>query len=424
MYAAIYAPGLRTTTAAERQRALLGYIYSPFRARDFFESLGIKADGSLRFSVQDAESSGDSPIIYEHGPDGARSKSGPTAARPRFKRDVRIQFGGREWLVSIVSLPAFALNSAHYLPIFAFFGGLLLSFLVYGLLTVAKRRASAERSLLLQEQTARLSAEDAREQLANGEESLRRSMQNLRQALHARDEFLSIASHELKTPLTSLKLESQIISRHFAQGKASALTPERMRDWAESADRQVDKLVRLVDDMLDVSRIATGRLSVKRENLDLSRLVRETIDKFTAQAEAASTTIRADIPEGVFTKADPLRLEQVVTNLLSNAVKYGDGKSIELKLRKTDGDACISVTDHGIGIEPENQERIFQRFERAVPTDSISGLGLGLFISKQIVSAHGGQITVNSKTGEGSTFTVLIPASAANEPEPNKKPRA
>lgn len=229
-----------------------------------------------------------------------------------------------------------------------------------------------------------------------------------REALFARDEFLSIASHELNTPLTSLKLQVEMQKRKLAQeGSESASAPSTK--LVDIVSRQVDRLSRLVEDMLDVSRIVHGKLSIKREEVNVGELVRDVVDRFSDQAAARGSEVLVSSANGIIGSFDKYRIEQVVLNLVSNAIKYGAGKPIEVKAVGIDGNVRIIVSDHGIGIAKASQERIFQRFERAVNSKHISGLGLGLYITRQIVEAHRGKMWVESELGKGSTFTVELP---------------
>jgi signal transduction histidine kinase len=226
-------------------------------------------------------------------------------------------------------------------------------------------------------------------------------------AVRVRDEFLSVASHELKTPLTSLKLQVQGLLEmppQIPDGKDA----ERLKSSFALTERQVRRLERLIGNLLDVSRIAVGRFQLQVEDVDLVSIVRDVAAQFSAEIHRARYTLDLKLPESARGKWDPLRLEQVVVNLLSNALKYGNGKPIELAVEVQNGHARLSVRDQGIGVEEVHHERIFERFERAVSLN-YGGLGLGLYITKQIVLAHGGSIRVESAPGAGSTFVVEIP---------------
>lgn len=261
-----------------------------------------------------------------------------------------------------------------------------------------------------QDITERRRAEDelrrARDEL---EERVALRTAELEAAVRARDEFLSLASHELKTPLSSLKLQVQVRQRYLSRGKAEAFTPDKLRLMFEADDRQLDRLTRLIEDMLDISRIHAGRLDLKREPFDLGALVGEVTERFRPHAGMAGVELRAEHPEPVFGRWDRFRMEQVITNLLSNAIKFGDGKPVRVRAWREGSLARVAVEDGGRGIAPEDQERIFHRFERASASRDEAGLGLGLYIARQIVELHAGTIQVDSAPGKGATFLVDLP---------------
>jgi signal transduction histidine kinase len=228
------------------------------------------------------------------------------------------------------------------------------------------------------------------------------------QAVRARDDFLAIASHELKTPLTPLQLQLDSLRRVLL--KSGAPDPQ-LRAALDLMDRQVDRLTKLVQSLLDVARIAGGRLELQPEDVDLGELVREVAQRFAGEAEQAASRLEVltDSETPLRGRWDPTRLEQVVTNLLSNAIKYGAGKPIEIRVGGNANQVTLAIRDQGIGLSAEDAGRIFRRFERAVSSRFYGGLGLGLYITRQITEAHGGDIAVASALGEGSTFTVTLP---------------
>jgi PAS domain S-box-containing protein len=227
-------------------------------------------------------------------------------------------------------------------------------------------------------------------------------------AVAARDEFLSIASHELRTPLTALRLALENMRRVSSREAIERLPPQYVERVLATAERQGQRLEKLVAALLDVSRIHMGRLELDVEEVDLASVVSEA----TAQLEDEATQTGSAIQvrgEAVRGYWDRLRVSQVVTNLLSNAVKYGGGKPVEVEYGPRDGRAFLAVRDHGIGIDPADQPQIFERFERAVSSRNYGGLGLGLYIVKRIVESHGGTIRVESTPGEGAAFFVELP---------------
>lgn len=233
--------------------------------------------------------------------------------------------------------------------------------------------------------------------------------QGLNEAIRTRDEFLSIASHELKTPLTALKLQTQVIQRARLKGGGTSLPMDTLIRIIQGIDRQVDRLTRLVEDMLDVSRLKTGKLAIQREEVRLVELIHEVVERLRPQLEAVGCPLTVELDETLVGFWDRYRLEQVFTNLLSNCMKYGAGKPVTLAVQKDGEHVRIHVRDQGIGIAKEKQQLIFERFERAVPDSGISGLGLGLYITRGILEQHGGTIGVHSEPGQGATFEVELP---------------
>lgn len=231
--------------------------------------------------------------------------------------------------------------------------------------------------------------------------------EDTRKAIQARDEFLSIASHELKTPLTPLKLQLQGLARQVNKG--NSLAPEHLTRIVETSDKQISRLATLIEDLLDVSRISAGKLNLNKEMFNLARMVEEIVKHYTDQLRKVQTEIQLDINTEIEGFMDKVRTEQVLINLLTNAGKYASGKPIHIKLRESNGIARLTVKDQGPGIALEDHDRIFARFERVKTKDNVGGLGLGLYISKQIIEAHGGKIYVESTPGHGSTFIVEIP---------------
>lgn len=238
----------------------------------------------------------------------------------------------------------------------------------------------------------------------------------LQDSLKDRDTFLSIASHELKTPLTSLTLQSQMRRRQLAKGDTDAFQIDNLKKMFESDIKQLTSLNRLIDDMLDISRMRTGRLELNKEIFDLNNLVHEIVERFQSQIEEACDKFTFDSQEVCLIEADPYRIEQVIVNLLTNAMKYGKGKPLEIKVFSDHlkEKAFLCVSDNGMGVSEVDQERIFSRFERAVSPNEVSGLGLGLAIVKDIVEAHHGEIHLESEVGVGSTFTIALKLIRAN----------
>ncbi len=254
---------------------------------------------------------------------------------------------------------------------------------------------------------------EALEQSRREQEALLKELQStqleLQQAVRMRDDFMSIVAHEVRTPLNGLILETQLRKMHLARDNAAAFTLDKMHAMVDRDERQIKSLIRLIEDMLDVSRIRTGKLSIRPTRFDLSVLVRNVLQNFMPQIDAAECTVSLDAEQPVVGNWDEFRIEQVISNLLTNALRYGAKGPIDVKVYSEQDQARVEVRDFGIGIGEENQKRIFQQFERVTAKHAVAGLGLGLFISEQIVTAHGGTITVDSRIGEGALFRVCLP---------------
>ena len=225
-----------------------------------------------------------------------------------------------------------------------------------------------------------------------------------REAVRKREDFLSIASHELKTPLTSLKLTVAALDREAARGGV----PDSFRSWLKRIQTQSSRLATLVDQLLDVSRLSAGRLVLHREPVDLSELAAEVVHRFADEAARLGTTVTLEAPGPVNVSADRHLLDQVLTNLVSNALKYGGGTPVQVQV-DCEREPRLRVWDRGPGVSPEEQDRIFERFERGQLAEGRVGMGLGLWIVREIVTAHQGTVRVESRPGTGATFEVSIP---------------
>lgn len=233
------------------------------------------------------------------------------------------------------------------------------------------------------------------------EEERARLVEQLADALELRDEFLILASHELRTPLTSLRLQVESAVRISGGNEA-------LKRKLSAADLQIEQIARLIEDMITVSKLGSPE-PIRPKETDLCLLVDELARAFSLAERRDALTI--DLPPGpMVALVDPTQMEDALRRILSNAAKYGGDQPIAVRLERTASSVRISVTDHGIGVAAENHARIFERFGRAGPTRNYGGLGLGLWIVRQIVEAHGGTVGVVSQLGEGATFTVSLPA--------------
>lgn len=227
--------------------------------------------------------------------------------------------------------------------------------------------------------------------------------------VRARDEFLSIASHELRTPLTGMKLQIQSAKRKISKDDPSQFPHARIVRLIEQTDTSLGRMTRLIDDMLDVSRIQAGKLHLQLEPVGLAALVRETLESFHGELLNAYITVSFDAPEEVLVAVDQVRMEQVVANLVTNTIRYAPDGRLRVQLQRGKGEVTLRFHDDGPGIPEADRERIFERFERLQPATHSTGLGIGLFIAQQIVQAHGGSLGVESGPGKGACFVMRLP---------------
>jgi PAS domain S-box-containing protein len=244
--------------------------------------------------------------------------------------------------------------------------------------------------------TERRKLEEERIRLAQARESIRQ-----------RDEFLSIASHELKTPLTALQLQLQSLKLRLGSLDAN------LARKVERATRSCDRLAGLIETLLDVSRISSGRVPLDRQDFELTDAAQHVIDELRDPAQSVGSSISLHSVGKIVGHWDRVRIEQILTNLLSNAVKYAPGTPIEIWIRREGDDALIEVSDRGPGILEQDLGRIFERFERGASVRNYGGLGLGLYVTREIVHAHGGMVMARNRPGGGATFVVRLPLAHA-----------
>jgi two-component system, OmpR family, sensor kinase len=368
------------STVSNRRAALLGYAYSPFRASELFRAMFSEMDMVLDLEIYD---------------DQMRPQNKYFDYDQKVNEDNLSQVGEvtifeKKLIFKTSPLPTFKRASSLLKSFLVFFTGLVITFLIYSYYLIMKKQMHLARSIA---------------------EEKERLLEKEKEHVIARDDFLSIASHELKTPLTSLKLQAQVILRAIKKNDPGSFTPEKIANFVKLIDNQTTRLTRLVDDMLDISRIRTGRLKIEKEEVELSDVVNEVIERLRPQfIKNIGAVPLKELETGIIGHWDRFRLEQVLTNLFTNAIRYGNGRPVKIKIFSANGKAMIHVIDQGIGIAKENTDKIFERFERAgVSANEISGLGLGLFITNQIIMAHGGHIHVESELGQGSTFIIELP---------------
>jgi predicted ATPase/signal transduction histidine kinase len=238
-----------------------------------------------------------------------------------------------------------------------------------------------------------------------------------RAAIQVRDDFLAVASHELRTPLMPLQMQIHLMERRLPSLFENPESAAWLSKSLATLQRQGKRLERLVSELLDIARITGGQLHMELGRVDLEQVVHDVAERLQESGESSSSgsVVTIDCPAPVIGHWDRTRIEQVINNLLSNALKYGQGHAINVVLTHSSGNAVIAVTDRGLGIEAAHLQRIFGRFERAVSASNFGGLGLGLYIVREILATMGGTVQVISAPGEGSTFTVVLPLGAVGD---------
>lgn len=238
---------------------------------------------------------------------------------------------------------------------------------------------------------------------------LNQTQQELQRSLKMRDEFMSLVAHELRTPLNTLFLETQMRSLQLKRGNTAAFAPQPMEAMIQRDERQIKSMIRLIDDMLDVSRMRSGKLSIRPAQVELMHLLERVVSDLSLQAATTGSSLALRPHDGVTGCWDEFRVEQVIVNLLTNALRYGCGQPVEVSVERSGDLVRINVRDQGKGIAPSDLERIFEPYERGARNGEPKGLGLGLYISRQLAISHGGELRVTSKPGEGSIFSLVLP---------------
>lgn len=227
-------------------------------------------------------------------------------------------------------------------------------------------------------------------------------------AVQVRDEFIAIASHELKTPIAALMMQAQGMIRQLEKGEAS-LSGDSAKRWAAVSNRQLFRLSRLVDTLLDATRIERGQLDLALEAVDLVDIANETIEMLCGQYTPARCGLEVQPAGPVVVRADRARISQVLTNVLGNALKFGDDKPIDIVIAAEAAYAELRIRDYGVGIDKSQHAIIFERFERIADAGSVAGLGLGLYVSRKLIELHHGSIRVESERGKGAEFVIRLP---------------
>ncbi|MGI4841840.1 MAG: hybrid sensor histidine kinase/response regulator [Janthinobacterium lividum] len=238
---------------------------------------------------------------------------------------------------------------------------------------------------------------------------LNQTQEELQRSLRMRDEFMSLVAHELRTPLNTLFLEAQMRSLQLKRGTLATIKPDQFEAMIKRDERQIKAMIRLIDDMLDVSRMRSGQLSIRPGQVQLMDLLERVVSDLSLQAAATGCKLSLQPHPPVEGCWDEFRIEQVVVNLLTNALRYGGGQPVEVSVQYAADTVRIDVRDEGKGIAQSDLERIFEPYERGARNGEPKGLGLGLYISRQLAISHGGELRVTSKPGEGSTFSLILP---------------
>ncbi|WP_375770022.1 CHASE domain-containing protein [Archangium gephyra] len=388
LYLPVYRGGHVPATLEERRERLVGFVYSPFRADDLLNGIfGTERQPRVAFQLYDGLEVGEERLLHSsHGPEAL-------AHEPMFTTTTTLLVAGRPWTLSFSSLPAFDATASG--PMVLPFSGLgVLVSLGFFLMMLAQVRARGE---------AEQSADGLRVALAERA----RVEEQLREADRRKDDFLAMLAHELRNPLAPVLTAVQLMDRKQQLGQGT----EREREVVE---RQVHHMRRLVDDLLDVSRVTRGKIQLRKHPVDLVLLVGRAVESARPFADSREHTLRVELPRGpVWTEADPVRVVQVLTNLLHNAAKYSEsGGRITLTLAREGGEAVVRVADTGMGIPAEALPHLFEPFMQVARTleRAQGGLGLGLTLVKQLVEMHGGRVEAWSEgVGRGSVFTVRLP---------------
>jgi len=239
---------------------------------------------------------------------------------------------------------------------------------------------------------------------------LQEAKAQLQRAVSIRDDFMSMIAHELRNPLNSVYLQAQLRRKMLSAPRPP--DAQTMQKMVERDERQIRSMVRLLDDMLDVSRARTGKLAIVPASFDLAASAQAVVDAIQEQARSSGVVLTLAVPETLAIVGDEFRIEQVITNLLTNALRYGGRQPVAVTVGVRDLEAFVSVRDQGMGIAPADQERIFEQFERTEGAAQVAGLGLGLYIARQIAQAHQGRLEVRSALAQGSEFILSLPLPA------------
>ncbi|HEX8434648.1 CHASE domain-containing protein, partial [Archangium sp.] len=388
LYLPVYRGGYVPATVEARRQALVGFVYSPFRADDLLNGIfGTERRPRVAFELYDGTEVDPARLLHS----SPRPEALPQ--EPMLTATTTLSVAGRPWTLAFSSLPVFEEGARRPMVTPFAAGGVLVSLALFFLsLAQVRARGEAERN-----------ADGLRVALAERA----RVEERLREADRRKDDFLAMLAHELRNPLAPVLTAVQLMERKQREGQA--IDRER-----EVVERQVHHMRRLVDDLLDVSRVTRGKIHLQKRPLDVVGAAARAVEAARPFAESREHTLHVELPvEPVWTEADPVRLEQVLTNLLHNAAKYSErGGHITLTLEREAGEAVVHVADTGMGIPADALPHLFEPFMQVARTldRAQGGLGLGLTLVKRLVEMHGGRVEAASEgVGQGSVFTVRLP---------------
>jgi signal transduction histidine kinase len=388
LYVPVYRGRSIPETVEARREALLGFVYSPFRARDLLEGIfGTERQPRVAFRLYDGAQVEPERLLYTSHP----MEEEPSD--PLLTTTTTLTVAGRPWTLRFTTLPAFEQTSSKHLVLPLGLVGVLVSLALFGM-SLAQTRARGE-------------AERRADELRVALTERARVEERLREADRRKDDFLAVLSHELRNPLPPMLTAVQLMDAKLKTGRGV--------DWERAVvERQVRHMARLVDDLLDVSRVTRGKIQLQKGPVEVGGAVKRVLEAARPLIESRGHTLRVELPsEPMWAEADPVRLEQVITNLLHNAAKYTEpGGHISLELTREEGWGVVRVVDTGAGIPAEALPRLFEPFMQVERTldRAQGGLGLGLALVKSLVELHGGRVEAASEgPGKGSTFTVRLP---------------
>lgn len=382
MYLPIYSTSVVPNTVEERREKIIGFIYAPFKINDILLGIiGNDTNSLIKFKVYDGEKPDVSNLIY----DSTTIKNVTTENYiPRYSSHRNINIAGQTWTLEFANTPRFETLSQRGLAPIILLSGMILSFTFFFL----------SRSQYM-----------ARKIVEMTNNKLSYSQKELQKAVGIRDNFISIASHELKTPVTSLKVYTEVLLKKFtSKGETKNV------EYMQKMNKQIDKLTILIRDLLDVSRLQSGRMAFREDNIIITKTVTDVIEQVSAM-----TTTHTILQKGVSRRkiwGDADRLGQVVNNFLTNAIKYSPkANKVLVTIKDQRHGVTVAVQDYGIGIDAKHLKRVFKRFYRVEDTNekTYPGLGMGLYICNEIIKRHNGEINVSSVKGKGSVFSFTLP---------------